>query len=125
MNIKNTERKSETNNRNTTANNSKQQKYNSKKQQTTSIRVYTTAALTAATNVKTPVPQPPTSVKSLGPRSRAGLIAYPQLKPKDIPVYKVFPLKFNLYLFIHMFHCYIKPILNRKFYKVTMPVLEV
>ena len=32
------------------------------------------------------LPHPPTAVNSRGPRSRAGLIAYPQLKPKVIPI---------------------------------------
>ena len=31
-------------------------------------------------------PHPATQAKSLGPRSRAGLIAYPALAPKEIPI---------------------------------------
>lgn len=31
-------------------------------------------------------PQPAISVNILGPRSRAGLMAYPQFKPKAIPI---------------------------------------
>lgn len=38
------------------------------------------------TYVKTSVPQPAVSVKSRGPRSRAGLIAPPQLADKDMAI---------------------------------------
>ena len=36
----------------------------------------------------TSAPYPTTAVSNLGPKSRAGLIAYPQLYPKQIPMFK-------------------------------------
>lgn len=42
--------------------------------------------LTVSTYVKTSLPQPAIAVKRRGPRSLAGLTAYPELKPIDSPI---------------------------------------
>lgn len=44
------------------------------------------SSLKVHTYVNTPPPHPAIAVKSLGPRSLAGLIAYPQLYPKVAPI---------------------------------------
>ena len=40
----------------------------------------------ATTYVKTSFPQPAIAVKSLGEKSLAGLTAYPQLYPNEVPM---------------------------------------